>query len=193
MLGLRQHYISVVTACFLFAQATPARAQRAAENAIKAAQDAFGTSVGNERIGLYSESDVRGFSPIAAGNARIEGLYFDRQTTITARLIGGSSIRVGLTSQSYPFTAPTGVVDYRLRPVGDEVNVSGYAAVGPHSGRQFDLDVQLPIAGDLLAVGLGATTLRQEPIPGDTSDITSLAFLTRWTPSENLEIRVALR
>jgi iron complex outermembrane receptor protein len=41
----------------------PAFAQRAAENAVAQADDAFGTSVGNEQVGLYSPRNVRGFSP----------------------------------------------------------------------------------------------------------------------------------
>ncbi|HKN41271.1 MAG TPA: TonB-dependent receptor, partial [Sphingomicrobium sp.] len=54
---------------------TPALAQRTGENAVTSAEDAFGTSVGNETIGLYSTDEVRGFSPAVAGNIRIDGLY----------------------------------------------------------------------------------------------------------------------
>ncbi|MDZ4373466.1 MAG: TonB-dependent receptor, partial [Phenylobacterium sp.] len=93
-----------------------AYAQRADENAVKAAEDAFGTSVGAERIGLYSDSDARGFSPIAAGNIRIEGLYIDNPVGFTSRLAAGSTLRVGIAAQGYPFPAPTGLADYALRP-----------------------------------------------------------------------------
>ena len=41
-----------------------AHAQRASENATTAAKDVFGTTVGNESIGIYNSNDVRGFSPI---------------------------------------------------------------------------------------------------------------------------------
>ncbi len=58
-----------------FGFAAPAAAQRTAENAVTSADDAFGTSVGNETIGLYGIGEVRGFSPGAAGNIRIDGLY----------------------------------------------------------------------------------------------------------------------
>lgn len=61
-------------AALLAVPATPALAQRANENAVSSADDAFGTSVGNENIGLYSANDVRGFSPVTAGNIRLEGL-----------------------------------------------------------------------------------------------------------------------
>jgi iron complex outermembrane recepter protein len=58
--------------------ATAATGQRAAENAVRQANDAFGTSIGREAIGLYDSDSVRGFSPTAAGNVRIDGLYFDQ-------------------------------------------------------------------------------------------------------------------
>jgi iron complex outermembrane receptor protein len=58
--------------------ARSAHAQRASENAVTQADDAFGTTIGSEKIGIYNEDDVRGFSPIQAGNARIEGLYVDK-------------------------------------------------------------------------------------------------------------------
>ena len=56
-------------------------AQRAEENVTTDSEDAFGRSIGNESIGIYNEGDVRGFSPIEAGNVRLEGLYFDRLGT----------------------------------------------------------------------------------------------------------------
>ena len=86
-----------LTAILLFST-TPAYAQRADENAVKAAGDAFGTSVGNEQIGLYGTGDVRGFSPVTAGNIRIEGLYVTEHGGFTSRLVSGSTIRVGLTA-----------------------------------------------------------------------------------------------
>lgn len=50
-----------------------AAGSRAAENAVRQAGDAFGTTIGQEEIGLYSSDDVRGFSPQAAGNVRMPG------------------------------------------------------------------------------------------------------------------------
>ena len=115
---------AVFASCGAIAIAAPAVAQRANDNAVTEAEDAFGSSVGNESIGLYSPSQVRGFSPVTAGNVRLEGVYIDRQGVISQRLVEGSTIRVGLSAQGYPFPAPTGIVDYRLRPVGDKRLVS---------------------------------------------------------------------
>jgi iron complex outermembrane recepter protein len=120
-------------------------AQRTEENAVTSAPDAFGSTIGSERIGLYDASDVRGFSPIDAGNARIEGLYFDRVDGFTARLITGATIRAGLGAHGYPFVAPTGIVDYTLRPAGDRPILSSVLSLGPFGTRALDLDAQLPL------------------------------------------------
>jgi hypothetical protein len=69
--------------------ATAATGQRAAENALRQANDAFGTSIGREAIGLYDSDSVRGFSSTAAGNVRIDGLYFDQVWGLNSRLTTG--------------------------------------------------------------------------------------------------------
>ena len=103
----------------LAALACPAVAQRAAENAVATADDAFGSTVGTEKSGIYDDNDVRGFSPVRAGNLRIEGIYFDQQAGLTGRVRAGSRIRVGIAALDYPFPAPSGIIDYQLRPSGD--------------------------------------------------------------------------
>src|SRR5258708_22529985 len=55
--------------------ALPAGAQRTDDNAVTAASDAFGNTVGFQTIGLYSPTNARGFNPAQAENLRIEGLY----------------------------------------------------------------------------------------------------------------------
>ncbi len=98
--------------------AAPALAQRAEGNAVVGATDAFGSSVGNDRIGLYGQDDVRGFSPIEAGNTRIEGLYFAPVDNMIALVSEANTVRVGIAAQDYVFPAPTGIVDYTLnRPI----------------------------------------------------------------------------
>jgi iron complex outermembrane receptor protein len=115
---------SVSVFAILLASATPVLGQRADENAVKAADDAFGTSVGKETIGLYNADKVRGFSPITAGNIRIEGLSVTEHGGFTQRVVSGSTIKVGLAAQSYPFPAPTGIADYSLRSSGNEAVLS---------------------------------------------------------------------
>src|SRR3954447_6573988 len=88
----------------------PALAQsRSDENAVTQAEDAFGFSVGRESLGIYNAGNARGFSPSAAGNLRIEGLYYDQQSGIPDTLLDSTSIKVGLSAQGYPFAAPSGI------------------------------------------------------------------------------------
>src|SRR5437763_1483346 len=69
---------------------------RANDNAITQAEDAFGFSVGQESIGIYNATQARGFSPTQAGNVRIDGLYFDPAFGLQGLLINNVGIKVGL-------------------------------------------------------------------------------------------------
>ena len=126
----------------------PALAQRTGENAVTSADDAFGTSVGNETIGLYSTDEVRGFSPAAAGNIRIDGLYLGGIVIGNQRIQSGSNVRVGLSAQGYAFPAPTGIVELSIRPGGTEPALSGVLYAG-QSQIGIDLDGQLPLSSTL--------------------------------------------
>ncbi len=165
----------------------PAVAQRANENAAAKAEDAFGTSIGGEQIGIYGPGFVRGFSATEAGNIRLDGLYIDQQAAFTDRLIGGLQIRIGLSAQSYPFPAPTGIADFTLRLPGDERVVSTQLRYGPFGGVTGEVDAQLPISDRLsLGVGVGVSA-DQNHFGGDPLYISS-AVMLRWRPSPKLEI-----
>lgn len=179
----------LLMASFGLLASQPACAQRANENAVTQAQDAFGVSIGNERIGLYGEAEVRGFSPITAGNARIDGLYFDRVGALTGRLVRGSTVRVGLSAQSYPFSAPTGVVDYALRAPGDAPLLSVLAAVGPYDGGQVDIDGQMPLVAEKVSLGVGLSVKREVLRPGDSSQFLSRAAILRIRPTSQLVVQ----
>lgn len=168
--------------------ATPAEAQRTEDNAVTAAEDAFGTSIGNESIGIYSSSQVRGFSPVTAGNVRIEGVYLDRQGFIANRLVSGSTIRVGLTAQGYPFPAPTGIVDYKLRGVGDRPLVSVVAGSFAYGAPSIEVDAQIPLTGKRLGVAVGASYAREEYYDGADAGYFRAAVIPRWRPSDTVEI-----
>jgi iron complex outermembrane receptor protein len=166
----------------------PALAQRTADNATRAADDAFGRSVGDSSIGIYSESDVRGFSPSTAGNLRIHGLYYDQQGILTGRLLRGSTIRVGISAQSYPFPAPTGIADYALREPGGEARASIGLNYGPRGGRSAEVDAQIPIDGDQLALGLGFGINQGRRLYGGTPSDHTLAGLLRYAPRDDVEL-----
>jgi iron complex outermembrane recepter protein len=154
-------------------------AQRADENAVTAASDAFGSSVGTERVGLYDVADVRGFSPTEAGNARIESLYFDLVAAPTTRLIARSTVRIGLFAHGYPFVAPTGIVDYGLRPAGDRPILSSVLTIGPHATRAVELDAQLPLIDKRLNLAAGYALRTDELTEGGGGSLVGRAVAPR--------------
>ncbi len=177
----------------LTVHAEPAWAQRSSDNALASAEDAFGTTVGNETIGLYTSRDVRGFDPTQAGNVRLEGLYFDRQLpppseVLVGRLVSGSSVRVGLSAQSYPFPAPTGIADVHLRIPGDKQVVSLVTGYGPYTKYFGELDSQIPLIAGKLGIGLGAGGGHDAAGHGGKSTFYAGAVIVRWRPSESVEI-----
>ena len=52
--------LAAAAVAIVLAPPAPAFAQRTAENAVTASEDAFGTQVGLESTGIYTEGDTRG-------------------------------------------------------------------------------------------------------------------------------------
>jgi iron complex outermembrane receptor protein len=167
----------------------PLHAQRVDENAVEQAQDAFGFTIGDEQVGLYSPDDARGFSPKEAGNLVIEGLYYDQQTYApTSRIVEGSVLHVGLSAQSYPLAAPTGVVDYQLRMPGNRRITSISVGAGPYDSGYAEVDAQIPIV-ESLSVGLGASIyLNPDFNNAWHTHAPSAGALVRWQPTPGIEI-----
>jgi iron complex outermembrane receptor protein len=164
-------------------------AQRADENAVTAAQDAFGTSIGFQTVGLYSANEARGFSPQQAGNLRIEGLYFDQQTWVTGDcMVRETTMRVGIAAQSYSFPAPTGIADLNLRTPGDKTLVSAVLTRGPFDAAAADLEAQIPLT-DTVGVDL-CTGYRKDFDVDIFRESHAAVFGTtfRWRPTPGTEI-----
>ena len=181
----------VATATMAFAVTVEAAwAQRASENVVNSAEDAFGVSVGNESIGLYSSNSARGFNPGQAGNIRLNGLYFDQQQQIQGRIFDSTAMRVGLSMQSYPFPAPTGIVDIKLHNPADHFSGSASLSAGPYEILQFDAEMEGPLVADKLngymTVGAGRFELDNQT---DYSQFL-LGGLLNWTPSDTTDVVV---
>lgn len=173
---MRRHYMIALAVL----AAGEARAQRAGENVVAEAEDAFGLSVGGVELGLYNASDVRGFSPVEAGNVRIDGLYVDRQAEFTSRLTNGHVIRVGFATLGYPFPAPTGIADYKLRRAGEKAVASIVARAHDFGGGFLETDLQIPLfRGGALAAGGGI--YRNEYHDGTDAWVTSVALAPRFS------------
>jgi iron complex outermembrane recepter protein len=174
----------------LLLSATPALAQRTTNNAVTSSEDAFGRAVGNERIGIYSPEDIRGFNPIEAGNARLEGLYFDQQGLVVNRLIDSSSVRVGYAAQPWPFPAPTGIVNLQLEKFEGENLLSLEGEVDADGNYGTTVQGKLRIAGDKLGLSIGNGT-RHSRIPnGRFIDFFGHAANLTWRPTNAAEVNL---
>jgi iron complex outermembrane recepter protein len=175
---------------------TAARAQEhAADNPVTAAQDAFGLTLGLESIGLYGPGGIRGFSPQAAGNIRIDGLYFDEQGSLSNRVVDGSTTRIGVSEIGYSFPAPTGIIDYQLRQTGNGTPAATIIAnAGPYDAWGVSIDGTVPLAGKELILPIGVATqvstgTSNGNLPGYTSHVTNVGATPQWSPNDRLTVR----
>jgi iron complex outermembrane receptor protein len=160
-----------------------ASAQRTSENLVTQSADAFGKSIGSEKIGLYNAEDVRGFNPVDAGNVRIEGLYFDHIERVPSRIVEGSTVRVGLSAQGVPFPAPTGIVDYNLTLYGGKTSLSGMVERGPYGGIAGNLEFKLPLVGEKLGIAGGYGFREQVRPEGGRNGYRSYGGSIIWRPT----------
>ena len=160
---------------------------RTDDNAITQAEDAFGFAVGREAIGIYGPGNARGFSPTAAGNVRIDGLYYDPAFGLQNTLLDSVGIKVGLSAQGYPFVAPSGIVDQRLRRPDDKIGGSIIGNIDSWGGGGVELDGSLPLSDSLgLRVGLTAGSTE---FPNGTDNYNhGESLILRWRPAPGIEI-----
>jgi iron complex outermembrane receptor protein len=188
----------LLTLCAALFPVRAAFAQHASDDPVLAADDGFGLTQGLESIGLYSPGSIRGFNPQAAGNVRIDGLYFDQQGGLSNRVVEGSTIRVGISEVGYAFPAPTGIVDYDLRHAGDGTP-SGTLLVnaGPFQGQGFSADAVLPIGSSGLQLPIGVSDQLSmggnwvgSEIPGYTSRYKNFGATPIWKINDAVTVRL---
>lgn len=165
------------------------RAQGVDDNAVASASDAFGVSVGNERIGIYSAGDVRGFNPVDAGNTRIEGLYFAPIDGLPSRLLRGSTVRVGIAAQGYSFPAPTGIVDYQLNISGVRDQMLLSAERGQFGSLVGNAEGQLKISDQVGAYAGGSFRAQNRHEGGDFLSYNVAGGLV-WRPQAGTSVTV---
>lgn len=152
---------TMVAALLAVGGTSPCWGQTTTDNAVRSAEDAFGTIVGDESLGLYGTDSVRGFSPAVAGNNRIEGLYVDLLAPPTGRIRSGITIRVGPAAQGYPFPAPTGIVEYSMKGRSTTRSLSTDVYVDSYDSYGYALNAELPVSSLSLtnALGFGASRI----------------------------------
>lgn len=170
--------------------APPVLAQRASDDVVASAQDAFGTAIGNESIGLYSSTEARGFSPKDAGNFRIEGLFYEQVGNFgyTNQVARSTTMRVGLSAQSYAFPAPTGIADIRLRLPGSRILKSFSAHHGPYTSMGAQFDIETPRSGSAPGFVMSVSTGEREMDFHTRFYYVDVSGLMHWVPNERVEV-----
>ena len=184
----REHGALAVSLTLLLA--LPASAQRAQDNAITAASDAFGTVVGNQTIGLYSPTSARGFNPTQAQNLRIQGLYFDQQTSsVDPYVFKSTDMRVGISAQSYAFPSPSGIADLTLRTPGETLAASVVLDRGPLTEYSVEADSQYPVVKDALSIGFNLAAAQNFDYNYALGSARrGISLVARFQPSANSEL-----
>ena len=182
--------LGILSAAALALVPQAAWAQRANENVATQSGDAFGRTVGQDKSGLYSSDDVRGFNPVDAGNVRLEGLYFDQVDRLSTRLSDGNTIRVGPAAQRYPFPAPTGLVDYSLtQPRGEasySFNLEDGSASNGGIGGSFEF--KQPLDGKRLGVSGGFGWRNAHKWEGGGALYRTVGATIGWHPSPRITV-----
>lgn len=166
-----------------------ALAQRAELNAVTSAEDAFGTTTGNQSIGLYSLNDARGFNPQQAGNLRLEGLYFSQTSQyLNDCLVRDTSMRVGIAAQSVSFPAPTGVADLHLFIPDSATRISVVANKESFGETGALLEGQTALSGQ--ANGVACVNYMRNFFNDQARDSqnVNLASVVSWHPGEHTEV-----
>jgi iron complex outermembrane recepter protein len=177
-----------VALILLLSAATPALGQRTTNNAVTQSDDAFGRAVGNEKIGIYSSDEVRGFNPVEAGNVRIEGLYYDQQGIGSNRLIDSTTIRVGYGARGYPFPAPTGVVDLKLEKFEGQRIISAELELDADGNSSGSVQFKFPLIKDKLGISFGQGFRRGRQPHGRFGNFNSQSIFLTWTPEQGAEV-----
>ncbi|MBV9345059.1 MAG: TonB-dependent receptor [Gammaproteobacteria bacterium] len=167
-----------------------ALAQRAEQNAVVDAQDAFGNSTGYQTIGLYTLNDVRGFNPQQAGNLRIEGFYFDYPSNyVTPCLVSATTMRVGIAAQNYAFPAPSGIADLTLSTAAAAAGVDAVVTSGSYAQHGALLEGRGALGGGLS--GSACFTWDRHFLPDAAFDATNSggAASLRWQPDAQTDVR----
>lgn len=176
--------IAAASVCFC----DPAFAQsRSSDNAVTQAEDAFGFSVGRESLGIYNAGYARGFSPVSAGNLRINGLYFDQAYNLSGTILGATSVKVGLSAQGYPFAAPSGIYDQTLRTPADKRGASFVGNFDSNGTWGAEIDGSLPVNGNL-SLGYGVNATRTGFADGTSNWVHTVSLIGRWRPASGIEI-----
>lgn len=151
--------------------------------------DAFGRLVGTESIGLYGETQVRGFNLENAGNYRIEGNYYARVSSPFYLIRQATTVRIGVNALRYDFPAPSGVVEYDLKSIAPGKALSIEAGKRTSGGPVFDITGSAESSDGRLGI-LAAASLQphQRYANGADGDFWGVGTVARWNPGPSVKL-----
>lgn len=170
MAGRSFRKLGAATALVALAVGSQAHGQVSKDDALAESDDAFGTNVGLESTGIYTEHETRGFNPLDAGNVRINGVYFDQVSFLTNKLRATTAIRVGFSAVETPFVAPTGVVEHSLRPFPKELGASLTYTRFYYGGMFLEGEARAPVMNDRIGISAGFGYSKMEMADGAKSE-----------------------
>ncbi|AJP70772.1 TonB-dependent siderophore receptor [Sphingomonas hengshuiensis] len=167
--------------------ASPPPAQ--GRDVVRESDDAFGRRIGVEDVGLYSESEVRGFDLQSAGNYRIEDHYFVRAAGLLQPVTEGTAIRVGVSALRTDFAAPSGVVQYSLPDAAPGTRATIEAGWWGGSGPVVLPRLAAATAGGEFGMSAGVQlSLAQRYADGTRGDFVAFGFVPRWRPAPGIRL-----
>lgn len=142
-----------------------------------------------ENVGIYSESNVRGFSLQDAGNYRIEGAYYVRSAAPANPALTGSSTLVGINGLRQDFPGPSGIVDYSPREPSKGTNLFVESGTRAYSGPFAELNFDSGTPQSKLSL-VGGVHLYpwQRYADGATGEFYSIGLSPTWRPNETLSV-----
>ncbi|MCB2107038.1 MAG: TonB-dependent receptor [Rhodobacteraceae bacterium] len=193
----------VATAAFAASTASLARqpddaivlpVETTGDNAAARAKDAFGERVGQEQVGLYNESQVRGFNLATTASYRLEGRYFLREYSLPDVILDGVSVKVGVNVARQNYPSPSGVVDYRLRKTQP-----GLRTLSVHTGIKENMSVFAEATGSYgtddgrFGIAGGATVTPRSRFSNLTGGyLLNAGAVPQWQPNDSVRIRAIL-
>ncbi len=167
---------------------SPIKQVAAKDDVVRQASDAFGVRIGTESFGLYSESFARGFSLQAAGNYRLDGLFYVPTVTPTSSTVDSSTVRVGLAALPFDFPSPSGVIDYSLR--GPSISPFFTVRAGVNSYQSPYLSSDFSVGSEAFGVAGGVELNPNANYnDGTKGDLHSFGLVPQWKLGERTQLR----
>jgi iron complex outermembrane recepter protein len=158
------------------------------DDVVRRASDAFGVRIGSESFGLYNESLARGFSLEAAGNYRLDGLFYVPAVTPASPLVDSSTVRVGLAALPFDFPAPSGVVDYALRGPAAKPFVELRVGIESYESPTLASDFSIGSQAFGIAGGMQVTP-NANYSDGTEGEMHTFGLVPQWQLSERTQLR----